>query len=201
MIDGRNVWRTDLDRALGLLERAAAKLGADRIMVAPSCSLLHCPIDLDNEHLLDAELKGWMAFAKQKLEETTILARALNQGRASVANELAASRTAIESRNQSGRTHNAAVRQRPMAGVGPAMLRRGHPFLEHREAQRHRLPLPSLPTTTIGSFPQTAEVRKARARVEEGRLVVGPVRNLLPGGNCPDGPLPGGDRSRRSGPR
>ena len=167
VVDGRNVWRTDLDRALGLLERAAARLGPDRVMVAPSCSLLHCPIDLDNEHLLDAELKGWMAFATQKLQETTILARAVNQGRASVADQLAASRAAVESRNQSARTHNSAVRER-MAGVGEAMLRRGHPFPERRDAQRRRLPLPLLPTTTIGSFPQTAEVRKARAALKKG---------------------------------
>ena len=85
VVDGRNVWRTDLERALGLLETAAAQLGPDRIMVAPSCSLLHCPIDLDNETSLDAELKGWMAFAKQKLQEVAILARAINEGRAAVA--------------------------------------------------------------------------------------------------------------------
>ena len=76
VVDGRNVWRSDLERSLDLLEKAAAKLGPERIMVAPSCSLLHCPIDLDNEPALDPELKGWMAFAKQKLQEVAILAKA-----------------------------------------------------------------------------------------------------------------------------
>ena len=167
VVDGRNVWRADLDRALGLLERAAARLGPDRIMVAPSCSLLHCPIDLDNEPALDAELKGWMAFAKQKLQEVAILARAVNQGRAAVADDLAASRAAVESRTKSTRIHNPAVRQR-MADVDEDMLRRRHPFAQRREAQRRRLALPLLPTTTIGSFPQTGEVRKARAALKKG---------------------------------
>ncbi len=167
VIDGRNVWRADLDRVLDSLERAAGKLGADRIMVAPSCSLMHCPMDLDAEPSLDAELKGWMAFAKQKLKEVALLTRALNQGRASVSQELAACRASIESRRQSPRIHNAAVQQR-MASVNPAMLRRRHPFAERRKAQRAKMPLPLLPTTTIGSFPQTSEVRNARASLKKG---------------------------------
>jgi 5-methyltetrahydropteroyltriglutamate--homocysteine methyltransferase len=167
VVDGRNVWRTDLERALDMLERAAAKLGPEQIMVAPSCSLLHCPMDLDHELSLDAELKGWMAFAKQKVQEVVILGRALSEGRAAVADQLAASRAAIESRNQSPRLHNPAVRQR-LAGVNENMLRRQHPFPERRDAQRRRLALPPLPTTTIGSFPQTGEVRKARAALKKG---------------------------------
>ena len=174
VVDGRNVWRADLDRALGLLERAAARLGPDRIMVAPSCSLLHCPIDLDNEHLLDAELKGWMAFAKQKLQEVAILARAVNQGRAAVADELAASRAAVESRNQSARTHNPAVRER-MAGVGETMLRRQHPF-----ARAPRRPAPP-PAAALAPHHHhrlvSADRRGAQGprRLEEGRVVVGSV--------------------------
>ena len=140
-------------------------------MVAPSCSLLHCPIDLDNEPALDSELKGWMAFAKQKLQETAILAKALSRGRASVVDELAASRAAVESRAASTRLHNPAVRQR-VAAVGEDMLRRQHPLLDRREAQRRRLSLPLLPTTTIGSFPQTGEVRKARAALKKGQWSV-----------------------------
>ena len=167
VVDGRNVWRADLERSLGLLEKAAAKLGPDQIMVAPSCSLLHCPIELDNEPSLDAELKGWMAFAKQKLEEVAILTRAVNQGRAAAADALAANRAAIESRNKSTRIHNPAVQAR-LAGVGETMFRRQHPFPQRRDAQRRRLALPLLPTTTIGSFPQTSEVRKARAAVKKG---------------------------------
>jgi len=167
VVDGRNVWRTDLERALEMLERAAAKLGPEQIMVAPSCSLLHCPMDLDHELSLDAELKGWMAFAKQKVEEVVILSRALGEGRAAAADQLAASRAAIESRSRSLRLHNPVVRQR-LAGVNENMLRRQHPFPERRDAQRRRLALPLLPTTTIGSFPQTGEVRKARAALKKG---------------------------------
>jgi 5-methyltetrahydropteroyltriglutamate--homocysteine methyltransferase len=137
-------------------------------MVAPSCSLLHCPIDLDNEPALDAELKGWMAFAKQKLQEIATLTKALNRGRAAVADELAASREAVERRAVSERLHNPAVRQR-VAAINDDMLCRRHPLLDRREAQRRRLSLPPLPTTTIGSFPQTNEVRRARAAFKTGQ--------------------------------
>jgi 5-methyltetrahydropteroyltriglutamate--homocysteine methyltransferase len=167
VVDGRNVWRADLEAALGLLEKAAARLGSERMIVAPSCSLLHCPIDLDNEHTLDAELKGWMAFAKQKLQEVTILTRAINEGRGAVADALAASRAALQSRGKSARSHNPAVRQR-LVGVSDDMLRRRQPYAQRRVAQRQRLALPLLPTTTIGSFPQTSEVRKARAALKKG---------------------------------
>lgn len=167
VVDGRNVWRTDLERSLALLQKAAAKVGPDQIMIAPSCSLLHCPIDLDSETSLDAELKGWMAFAKQKLQEIATLTRAVNQGRTAVTNELAASHAAVESRNKSPRIHNPTVLQR-LAGIQDVMLRRKNPFAKRREAQRRRLALPLLPTTTIGSFPQTDEVRKARAALKKG---------------------------------
>jgi 5-methyltetrahydropteroyltriglutamate--homocysteine methyltransferase len=149
VVDGRNVWRADLERALGLLERASNKLGVDRIIVAPSCSLMHCPIDLDAETSLDTELKGWMAFATQKLKEVAVLTRALSQGRAAVAGQLTASSAAVESRRKSTRIHNSAVQQR-MASIDQSMFRRKHP------------------TTTIGSFPQTSEVRKARAALKKG---------------------------------
>jgi 5-methyltetrahydropteroyltriglutamate--homocysteine methyltransferase len=166
VVDGRNVWRTDLERALQPLEMAAAKLGPERIMVAPSCSLLHTPIDLDNESALDAELKSWMAFAKQKVQEVSILTRAVNEGRAAVADEMAASQAAVESRARSPRIHNPAVRRR-LASVDATMLRRQNPFPQRRDAQRRRWALPLLPTTTIGSFPQTSEVRKARAALKK----------------------------------
>jgi 5-methyltetrahydropteroyltriglutamate--homocysteine methyltransferase len=168
VVDGRNVWRADLERALALLDTAAERLGPERIIVAPSCSLMHCPIDLEHETSLDAELKGWMAFAKQKLQEVAILTKAVNQGRAAAAEELAASRAAVEGRGESARIHNPAVRDR-MAGLDEDMLRRRHPLLERREAQRRRLALPLLPTTTIGSFPQTSDVRKARAALKKGQ--------------------------------
>jgi 5-methyltetrahydropteroyltriglutamate--homocysteine methyltransferase len=172
VVDGRNVWRNDLEQTLGRLEKAAAAIGKDRIMVAPSCSLLHCPIDLDTEPSLDAELKSWMAFAKQKLGETAVLVRALNEGRAAVAGELEASRAAAESRVKSPRIHNAAVQQR-VAGIDDGMFRRQRPYAERRKLQRERIKLPLLPTTTIGSFPQTADVRKARAAFKKGEWTAG----------------------------
>jgi 5-methyltetrahydropteroyltriglutamate--homocysteine methyltransferase len=168
LVNGRNVWRTDLDQALGLLETAADKLGKDNLMVAPSCSLLHCPIDLEQEQSIDDELKSWMAFATRKLDEVAILTRAINQGRGAVADALAENRTVLETRKNSSRIHNAQVRSR-MAGIEENMLRRARPFAQRHQAQRDKLPLPPLPTTTIGSFPQTAAVRKARAALKSGQ--------------------------------
>ncbi len=199
-IDGRNVWRTDLERSLSLLDQAADKLGTERIMVAPSCSLLHCPIDLDNEPSLDAELKHWMAFAKQKIGEVSLLARALNEGRAAVAEELAANRAAAEDRKQSRRIHNAAVEQR-LADVDGDMLRRRHAFAERRAAQRKVLSLPLLPTTTIGSFPQTSEVRKARAALKKGQSSVAQYEAFCRQEIERSRALSRGDRSGRAGAR
>jgi len=167
VVDGRNVWRGDLEQAVSALEKAAARLGPERLLVGPSCSLLHCPIDLAQEGGLDDELRNWLAFARQKLQEIALLTRAINEGRNSVADALAESRQARERRRQSGRIHKPEVRQR-LAGVRDDMLRRGRPYPERRALQQARLALPLLPTTTIGSFPQTAEVRKARAALKRG---------------------------------
>ncbi|GIX28783.1 MAG: hypothetical protein KatS3mg123_2664 [Burkholderiales bacterium] len=109
VVDGRNVWRCDLDQALKLLEPAHAKL-KERLWVAPSCSLIHCPVDLSDETGLDPELKGWLAFARQKLDEVAVLKRALVEGRRAVAEALAASRAAARSRADSPRIHNPAVK-------------------------------------------------------------------------------------------
>jgi 5-methyltetrahydropteroyltriglutamate--homocysteine methyltransferase len=167
VIDGRNIWRADLDKALALLEKAAERLGSERLMVGPSCSLLHCPIDLDLEDGLDEELKGWLAFAKQKLAEIDVLTRAVHEGHEAVADALAASRDAQHRRVHSPRIHNPEVKAR-LAGVNEEMRSRKQPYPERCKAQRASLNLPPLPTTTIGSFPQTAEVRKARAAFKKG---------------------------------
>jgi 5-methyltetrahydropteroyltriglutamate--homocysteine methyltransferase len=169
LIDGRNIWRADLSRALDLAEQATAKLGKDRVMVAGSCSLLHSPIDLDAETKLDSELKGWLAFGTQKLEEISILAKALSEGRAAVAGQLQASDAAQHSRRTSTRIHNPAVKQR-LAAVTPQMTERQHPFFHRQVAQRGALKLPLFPTTTIGSFPQTPEIRQARAALKRGDM-------------------------------
>src|SRR5213083_938428 len=166
VVDGRNVWRADLAAALGLLERARERIGADELWVAPSCSLLHVPVDLDLERRLDPDLKGWLAFAKQKLAEVATLTRAVRDGRQAVAAELEANARAIAGRRSSRRIHDPAVKQRAGA-VGERELRRTSP---HAARRKQQLRLPLFPTTTIGSFPQTAEVRAARKQLHDGKL-------------------------------
>jgi 5-methyltetrahydropteroyltriglutamate--homocysteine methyltransferase len=169
VVNGRNIWKTDVARALSLVEKATAALGKDRVIVAPSCSLLHSPVDLGAEKTLDAELKDWLAFAQQKLEEIALIARAAEQGRDAVASELAANAASMKLRASSKRIHNDAVKSRT-ASVTSAMLSRISPFAQRINAQNALLKLPLLPTTTIGSFPQTSEVREARAAFKRGEL-------------------------------
>jgi 5-methyltetrahydropteroyltriglutamate--homocysteine methyltransferase len=169
VVNGRNVWRTDLDRTLELINRAAEKLGPDRVQIAPSCSLLFSPYDLDLETDLDDELRSWLAFAKQKIGEIGLLKRAANDGRETVAAAFAVSRAAIESRRTSERTYNPAVRQRT-AAITPAMMQRRSNHATRKALQSKHIQLPYFPTTTIGSFPQTAEVRAKRAAFREKKI-------------------------------
>jgi 5-methyltetrahydropteroyltriglutamate--homocysteine methyltransferase len=169
VIDGRNVWRADLEALLDRLDPIVSRRGGDRIILAPSCSLLHAPIDLELETNLDPEVRPWLAFAVQKIEELTTLATALNQGRDAVRPALEAAARAAAARRASPRIHDPAVRAR-LAGVTADDARRGAPFAERIVLQQARLGLPSLPTTTIGSFPQTGAVRKARAAHAKGAL-------------------------------
>jgi 5-methyltetrahydropteroyltriglutamate--homocysteine methyltransferase len=169
VIDGRNVWRADLARAFAPIQEALAALGPDRVQVAPSCSLLHVPIDLDLETGLDAELRGWLAFARQKLDELTALATAARKGVAAARAAFADSATALAGRRASPRWQDPAVSARA-AAVTAADLRRASPWPARHAAQQARLGLPLLPTTTIGSFPQTAELRRARAAWRRGEL-------------------------------
>ena len=168
VVDGRNVWRTDLEAALQPLERAAARIGGESLWVAPSCSLLHVPLDLDLETKLDPEVLPWLAFAKQKLGEIATLSRALRDGRTStaVATQLKQSTQSVAARRSSPLTLNAVVRRR-VETITERDLRRATPYGERRKRQ---LDLPAFPTTTIGSFPQTAEVRNARRRFLNGEL-------------------------------
>jgi 5-methyltetrahydropteroyltriglutamate--homocysteine methyltransferase len=169
VIDGRNVWRADLETLLDRLEPVVAARGGDRVILAPSCSLLHTPIDLDLETAIAPEVRQWLAFAVQKIEELSILAKALNVGRASVAPDLASSRAAAQTRRTSPKIHDAAVAAR-LAAVTPAMAQRQSHFGRRQAVQIPRLNLPAFPTTTIGSFPQTEEVRKARSAHGKGDL-------------------------------
>ena len=168
VVNGRNIWKTDLNATLDWLEPISAQLGG-RLWLAPSCSLLHVPVDLSSEEKLDPEVKSWLAYALQKLEELKVLAHALNDGRDSVKHALAANRAAIAARRASPRVNNPAVKA-ALAGLDPALGRRKRPYAERAPLQAALLKLPAYPTTTIGSFPQTAEIRQARSRFRAGRL-------------------------------
>jgi 5-methyltetrahydropteroyltriglutamate--homocysteine methyltransferase len=167
VIDGRNIWRSDLDRQLALVTSAWDGVGKDRLEIAPSCSLLHTPVDLDAETELDSELRSWLAFSKQKLEEVAALAAAMQQGRAAAKPAFDASLAAAKSHRQSPRIHKPAVEQR-IATALP--LDRASRFPVRHDKQRARFNLPEFPTTTIGSFPQTSEVREKRAAFRHGRI-------------------------------
>jgi 5-methyltetrahydropteroyltriglutamate--homocysteine methyltransferase len=178
VIDGHNVWANDLTATFAKLEKIRQTLGEDRLIVAPSCSLLHVPPDLDEETKLDEELKSWLAFARQKIHEVAILAKALNSGQESVAAELAINAKAIKSRNQSPRVKNAAARER-FSRINEAMLNRTSAYVARSAVQAERLKLPLLPTTTIGSFPQTKEVRQHRANFKAGKITEAQYDELM----------------------
>ncbi len=169
LVDGRNIWKNNLSDSAKVLEKVADTLGPNRVMVAPSCSLLHSPIDLDNESAMDDEFKGWLAFAKQKLHEVSLLAHAENEGPEDYAKEFAANAEAIASRNASTRIHNNAVKDR-MASLTTDDAKRQSIFDQRIKAQEEALALPLLPTTTIGSFPQTQEIRQMRAKHKKGDI-------------------------------
>jgi 5-methyltetrahydropteroyltriglutamate--homocysteine methyltransferase len=169
VVDGRNVWRADLRSCLATLRRASP--GRERrLMVAPSCSLLHVPHSLRLEDRLDPALRRRLAFAEEKLAEVALLARALDEGESpAVADALRESDAAIAAARADRRVHDEAVAAR-LAALTPEMERRANPYPVRAAAQQARLNLPPLPVTTIGSFPQTAEVRGLRARLARGEL-------------------------------
>lgn len=172
IIDGRNIWRADLDALLASLRPIQKRLG-ERLWLAASCSLLHVPVDLAQETKLDPEIRQWLAFATQKLEELQLLQAALQQSEAdydeTVKGRLADYRAAADSRRQSTRIHNPAVKQH-CAEITPQMMKRISPFEQRIAKQQSHLKLPLLPTTTIGSFPQTQEIRQARRKFKAGEL-------------------------------
>ncbi|MEU4129966.1 5-methyltetrahydropteroyltriglutamate--homocysteine S-methyltransferase [Streptomyces wuyuanensis] len=167
VVNGRNIWVNDLEKSLSTL---ATLLGlADRVDVAASCSLLHVPLDTAPERDIEPQILRWLAFAKQKTAEIVTLAKGLAQGTGTISAELAANRADLASRASSPITHDPAVRSRA-AAVTEADGRRSQPYTERAAAQRAHLGLPLLPTTTIGSFPQTGELRTARADLRAGRI-------------------------------
>ncbi|MCG8479748.1 MAG: 5-methyltetrahydropteroyltriglutamate--homocysteine S-methyltransferase, partial [Spirochaetales bacterium] len=168
VIDGRNIWRANLSALADRLEPLHERLG-DRLWLAPSCSLLHVPYDVALEESLDAEIAPWLAFAVQKLDELSILKRALNEGRDAVADELAESDRVVAARTASPLRNNGAVQARS-AGITPEMTRRDSLYSVRVGKQREHFDLPPYPTTTIGSFPQTDEIRRARRAWRKGEL-------------------------------
>lgn len=169
VVDGRNIWRTDLDAALGKL--ATLQGSAAGVAVSTSCSTLHVPYSLEPETGLDDALRSWLAFGQEKVAEVVALSRALHGdlgGRASVADEIAASNAAVASRKEDPRLHNDGLRDR-IDSIVASGTHRGD-AAQRRASQEERLHLPPLPTTTIGSFPQTVEIRKARAALVAGEI-------------------------------
>ncbi|MCZ6811653.1 MAG: 5-methyltetrahydropteroyltriglutamate--homocysteine S-methyltransferase [Planctomycetota bacterium] len=169
VVDGRNVWVNDLARSLAVLERIQSSVGPDRLIVAPSCSMIHVPIDLGLETQLDTEVHDWLAFAEQKLDEIVGLTRAMREGRDAVSDLLTESRRRIDSRRRSSKVHRQDVKDRA-AGIRPGDASRASPFSQRRLLQKQKLGLPRFPTTTIGSFPQTPQMRTNRAALRNGKI-------------------------------
>lgn len=169
VVDGRNIWKNDLSKSLALVEKAAAKLGEDKVFVAGSSSLLHTPVDLNNETALDPKIKSWMAYATQKVSEIAVIAKGANEGREAINAELAASDAVQEDRRTSKRIHDDVVKNR-VASITPDMKARKSSFSQRQKVQHAALQLPLYPTTSIGSFPQTPDIRKARADFKAGTI-------------------------------
>lgn len=169
VIDGRNIWKTDLDAAIAKVKKAVDILGSDRVIAAPSCSLLHVPADLGSEKELDADIKDCLSFALQKLEELDVIKNYFNTGEAEVKDALEKNRASIKARRESARIHNDAVKTRVKA-LSPQDSTRAAPFAERKRAQQNELQLPLLPTTTIGSLPQTQEIRQKRRAFKDGNI-------------------------------
>jgi 5-methyltetrahydropteroyltriglutamate--homocysteine methyltransferase len=169
LVDGRNIWINNFENSISVAKKAVAKLGANRVIIAPSCSLLHTPVDLNSENTLDAELKSWLSFATQKLSEISIIATAADGRDAEVKGFIEANKKAILARKTSSRIHDEAVKSR-LATINESLMKRNSGFASRKKTQASHINLPLLPTTTIGSFPQTKEVRKYRADFKSGSI-------------------------------
>ena len=173
LVDGRNIWKNDFTKSLAFINKAIEKLGSDRLMIAPSCSLLHSPFDLDSEEketILTKEIKNWMAFAKQKLAEVVALKNLSNPETKNKFTELLQENIAsIERRKKSTLIHKAHVKER-VAAIAEKDSKRSSAFSIRQNKQKDALQLPFFPTTTIGSFPQTDDIRALRAKLKKGEL-------------------------------
>ncbi|WP_407429908.1 5-methyltetrahydropteroyltriglutamate--homocysteine S-methyltransferase [Arcticibacter sp.] len=165
LVNGRNIWKNDYQRSLELIDRCRRVVGEDRLMIAASCSLLHTPCDLDQESKIPPQIKNWMAFARQKLREIGDLVDIAGGNSES----LAANTRALDDRRNSTLTHRQEVKNRVQA-IREEDSRRKNPFDVRQKLQQQRLKLPLFPTTTIGSFPQTADIRKLRGQLKKGQI-------------------------------
>lgn len=168
VVNGRNIWKTDLNATLNWLEPIYATL-KKRLWLAPSCSLLHVPVDLGREHKMDVEIRSWLAFALQKLDEIAILATALNEGRDSVKEALSNNQACLDSRRRSSRVHHDQVKKAGHSIILELGKRQGT-YVQRAEQQQEILNLPLFPTTTIGSFPQTQNIRQIRSQFRKGEI-------------------------------
>jgi len=169
LVDGRNIWINNLANSIEIVKKVSTKLGANRVIVGSSCSLIHTPVDLTNETELDVELKSWLSFATQKLSEISVIAHAANGEEFKVRAALEANEAAIKTRQTSKRIHDNSVKKR-VAEINESLLKRKSDFAARKKIQNSHIDLPLLPTTTIGSFPQTKEVRKYRADFKAGKI-------------------------------
>jgi len=167
VVDGRNIWVCDLERTLHLLSKMQTIVGNSNLIVAPSCSLLHVPLDLDDEKHLDKQIRPWLAFAKQKLTELSLLNTALSGDSQKVRKEFETNKLAIANHRSSPRVHNTVLKSQ-LANLSANQFKRNASFDKRKPLQQKLFNLPLLPTTTIGSFPQTKEIRKARADFKTG---------------------------------
>ncbi|MFD0795770.1 5-methyltetrahydropteroyltriglutamate--homocysteine S-methyltransferase [Mucilaginibacter litoreus] len=165
VVDGRNIWKNDYEQSIQLVSKAAQVIGSNRIMIAPSCSLLHVPFDLDLETEIDYGVKNWMAFAKQKLAEVSDIYEIVNGDAAA----LAANKQANASRRESKLVHDKAIKQL-QESVNESWYNRFSQFPVRQKLQHARFKLPLFPTTTIGSFPQTDDIRQLRAKFKKGEI-------------------------------
>ncbi len=167
LVNGRNIWINNFDQSINLAQKAIEKLGKDRVIISSSCSLLHSPVDLSNEEKLDGEIKSWMSFAKQKLNEIVVIAKSCDNK--DVEDEITKNKEAIQNRNTSSIIHNEEVKKRASQDDS-SLTSRSSNFDSRKEQQELKIKLPILPTTTIGSFPQTKEVRKMRADFKSNKI-------------------------------
>ncbi|KAI5201639.1 methionine synthase [Aureobasidium subglaciale] len=169
VVDGRNIWKTNFKKAIEVVETAVQKLGKDRVIVASSSSLLHTPHTLASEKTLPEEVKDWFSFASQKAVEVAIIAKAVTEGPAAVREQLEANAKSMQARASSARTNDSKVKER-QSKITAEMHNRQSPFDTRYAQQKEHLSLPIFPTTTIGSFPQTKEIRLARNKLVKNEI-------------------------------